>query len=260
VEITQPRANTGPPIEDVISMYLPAAHRTAARRYLKRRLVAIASLILIDTVTPIGASPAATYAGCSQNAGATACRPIGTRPRPPAVQHDGATGSPLGCPNIGNGIPGPACSDDPFDTRKPKPSIDLARRARHALTLPRMHIRWWFGRGFEHGLEINENAFAKVTKTVTDGQQTVTVQAAPACVYWDLDGDALEYAVNNQSDTVACRRHGPQPPHNRPARTSGITATMTWRIAWNCTGACTPANAHGTLDDLSTSSTAPPLK
>jgi hypothetical protein len=98
----------------------------------------------------------------------------------------------------------------------------------------------------------------QVTESIQQNGQTVTINATPACVYWNLGADNIHYALNHQTDAAACRHHGPQPS---PGRTGDqhITATVKWRITWNCTGSCIPTKAHGELDDLNTSSTAPPL-
>ena len=231
---------------------MPSTKPSTPRKYLNRRTSAAASLILLQAVTPIG--PSTATPGCNLDTQPN-CQASERSPRPSPRNPQGASGGNTGCPQISHGIPGQGCHDG-ADVRKQARSIDLARQARDTLTLPAVHIRWWSGPGL--GVEIDQNALNQVNESIRQNGQTVTIRAAPACVYWNLGTDKIHYALHNQSDAAACRRRNPQPP---PERTGDqhITATIKWHITWNCTGSCHPVQAHGKLDDLYTSSTAPPL-
>ncbi|HZB31685.1 MAG TPA: hypothetical protein VE465_16110 [Streptosporangiaceae bacterium] len=171
----------------------------------------------------------------------------------------GNTGPGIGCPDDGTGVPGGVCDPTPPAAVQEIPSINLAFDARGSLGLPAPRIHWSPDPRtyvqLRTGLWVDQADFSPFTRSVTAGDQTVTVTATPKNVRWALVETTINCPNAGNPDGTACGYTYQRSSAGQPGGKYHITATITWGVEWQCDGDECDGDG-GPLDDISMSSTA----
>ncbi|HEX6467583.1 MAG TPA: hypothetical protein VF069_00700 [Streptosporangiaceae bacterium] len=237
------------------------------------RLTATASAVILAAALAITlpaalAAPAGTArADCVVVNGVVSCVAGGAKHKPGShrggkKRTGGNNGPGVGCPGQPNLVPGLLCPINAPAAVRHVPSIDLAWEARGGLVPLAPEIHWspqprTYIVKLRTGLWINPDHFTELTHTVGQpGDQTVTAHATPEYVEWNLVETTIRCQNAGSADSTACGYTYQRSSADQPGGKYHITATINWRVTWECNGNCDPGAGTTPLPDISISSAA----
>jgi hypothetical protein len=162
----------------------------------------------------------------------------------------GNSGPGLGCPTVGNTI---ACTTGNNPVPVPHvPTVDVAYDARDQISVPAPHVHTAPGaRSYvqiKTGLWVDQVDYATKSITVTIPDQSVTATATPQSVTWKMGEATVTCDGPGVPGGTQCGYTYQRSSANQPGGKYQISATITWTLAWTCTGNCDQAD--GTLNPL----------
>jgi hypothetical protein len=224
------------------------------------RFAAAASGVILCAAMAVVLSPTVAHADCEVIDGVVYCEATDSVNKPGSDgKRDGEnTGLGLGCPNQENGAPGSECTEGVPD-EPDVASIDLALQARGNLGPPTPSIHWspdprTYVR-LRTGLWIDQADFTELDESINAGGQTVTAEATPKYVEWNLVEKTIQCSTAGSPNSTECGYDYQRSSASQPGGTYQISATVVWSVTWVCEGDCDPG-AGGPLDDISTTATA----